>query len=87
MHLWFLVVLCMTDEPLLNSACLSAFKLIKVCAKTLFFIFFVQQELLGAGSVPRGVGRHQFFYAVFIKLCYLVREPSDLVEIWTAGSS
>jgi len=51
MHFWFWIVLCMMNEPLLNFACLSAFKLIKVCAKMLFFVFFAKQEPPGTNFV------------------------------------
>jgi len=30
------------NEPLLNYACLGTFKLIKVCVKTWFFVFYMQ---------------------------------------------
>jgi len=56
MHLWFWVVLCMMDEPLLNSTCLSAFKLIKVCTKTQFFVFFC---VVGTAGCWFCTARHQ----------------------------
>jgi len=78
----------MMDEPFLNFACLSAFKLSKIGAITLFLVFFAQQGLPGGGFLPPGTSLWFWFrwplsssrwattfflvFLVFVKLNFLV---------------